>query len=44
MSVFIEDYEFCFRIYRYSISRLIETVYFVGATKVLLYFLNKTII
>jgi len=32
MSVFIEDYEFCFRIYRYSISRLIETVYFVGAT------------
>jgi len=44
MSVFIEDYEFCFRIYRYSISRLSETVYFVGATKVLLYFLNKTII
>jgi len=44
MSVFFEGYQFCFRIYRYSISRLSETVYFVGATKVLLYFLNKTII
>ena len=44
MSAFFEDYGFCFRTYRYSISRLSETVYFVGATKVLLYFLNKTII
>ena len=44
MGSFIELYQVYFRIYQYLILSLSEIEYFIGATIVLLYYLNKKFI